>query len=180
MAVDLQASAQFSVRECVPAVVSAPVLTISIAIAFWFDCGFDRASFLFFLDMGEDSAEAFVFRDCGMRDALLVRIEDAAGQGHAFCAHLDPAICELVGIDVFADQAAREIIDLQSDALAVVLQRQISGHIAFVAQTEDFGEAIRFNVQSAVQVVWLRRSFGEPGVIALDKVGQERVAIIYV
>ena len=73
-------------------------------------------------------------------------IEETAGQGDAFCAHLNATICKLIGVDGLADETAHQIVDRKPYTLAVVLQRQILGDIAFVAQTEDFGEAIRLSV----------------------------------
>lgn len=104
----------------------------------WRRCGL----FLFFLDVGKHSTGALVLSDLGVGDALLVRIEDGAGQGDAFGTNLNSSICKRVGIKAFAHEASRQIVDLSSEALAVVHACQIRIHIAFVAQAKDLGEAI--------------------------------------
>ena len=77
-------------------------------------------------------------------------------------------------------RSPRQIVHLKPDTLAVILQRQVLGDIAFIAQAEDLGEPIRFNVQSAVQVVRLGGSPCKLGVIAFDEARKERIAIIHV
>ena len=81
---------------------------------------------------------------------VLVRIEDAAGQGDAFGTDLDAPIWHLINVHEIADETARQVVHLKPDALAVVLQGQILGDIAFVPKAKDLGEAIRFYVQGAV------------------------------
>ena len=101
---------------------------------------------MFFFDVGQNCAQVFVLGDRSMRDTLLMRVEDAAGQGNAFGADLDAPIRHLVDIHVFANQTASQIVDLKPNALAVVLQRQILSDIALVAQAKDFREAIWLDV----------------------------------
>lgn len=108
-------------------------LLVAVLRTDWFDFCWRRGLLLFFLDVGKDGAQMFVLGDSSVRDALLVRIEDAVGQGDAFGTDLNAPVRYLVGIDVFADQAACQIVDFQPDALAVVLQRQILCNIAFIA-----------------------------------------------
>ncbi|MBQ2262110.1 MAG: hypothetical protein II336_12150 [Loktanella sp.] len=43
--------------------------------------------FLLGLDVGEDHTEMFVVCNRGVRNALLVRVEDGAGQGDAIVQH---------------------------------------------------------------------------------------------
>lgn len=71
---------------------------------------------LFLFDVSQDCPEAFVLGVCCMSDALLVRIEDGKGQGDAFGAHLSTTICELIGIDVFADKTTCQVVHLTLSA----------------------------------------------------------------
>jgi len=68
-----------------------------------------------------------VLGDRSMGDAVLVWIENAAGQGDAFGAHLDAPLWNLVEIDVFANHPARQIIDLKPDAFAIVIALKALG-----------------------------------------------------
>lgn len=102
------------------------------------------------------------------------------GEDDAFGTHLNAPIGHLVDIHVFADKPTCQIVDLQADALAVVLQRQILRGIAFVAQAEDFCELIRLDVQGAIQIVGLGRSLCKLDVVALNEARQKRVAVFHV
>lgn len=157
------------VCKAIPTRIPAPVLCVVVLCTNGFDLRRRRGFLLLFLDVGQHSAEMLVLGDCCVCNPLLMRVEDAAGQGNAFGTHLDAPVRHLVDIDVCADQATRQVIDLQPDALAVVLQRQVLGDIAFVAETKDFREAIRFDVQSAMQVVWFGRSLCKLGVVAFNE-----------
>ena len=80
-------------------------------------------------------------------------VQDRMGQGHSIGPYLNTSVGQLKDIDVFANKTTRQIIDLQLDALAVVFERQILAHVAFVAQAKDFIQSIGFDVEGAMQVI---------------------------
>ena len=67
------------VCKAVPASVPAPVLFVIVLCANGFDLRRRRGLLLFFLDVGQHSAEMFVLGDCCVGDPLLMWVEDAAG-----------------------------------------------------------------------------------------------------
>ena len=169
-----------AVCEGVPAVVAASVLLVSVSGTFRAHLGAGGDLVLFGLDMGQHCAEVFVVGDRRVRDALLMRIEDGAGQGNAIVPNLDAPVRELVGVGVFTDQTARQIVDLQPDALVVVLQGQILADIAFVAQTEDLGQPIRCGVLRTVQIIRTGSGLGKPVVIAFHEARKEGICSLHV
>lgn len=61
-------------------------------------------------------------------------------QDNAMRAHLNAPTAILIDIDVFANEATGQIIDLQLDALAVILQGQVFANVTLVSQAEDFAD----------------------------------------
>ena len=96
--------------------------------------------------MFQNSAESLVLGDRRVGD-LALGVEDRMGQDNAARADVNAATTVLLDINVFANQTARQLIDLQFDAFAVVLQHEIFGDMTLVAQAEDFAQLIRFDVQ---------------------------------
>ena len=94
----------------VPAVVAAAILSVTVAGAFRAHFDIIGGLVLLSLDMGEDRTEMLVVGDRWMRDALLLRIDDGAGQGNALVPILEAPVGELVGVGVFANQTPCQIV----------------------------------------------------------------------
>lgn len=86
---------------------------------------------------------------------LLIVVEGAVGQGKAFPADVQPAVGKGVGLDVFADETARDIILLQRDPLAFVANGQLPVDIALIPPAQNLCLAVRGDIQRPVQIVWL-------------------------
>jgi hypothetical protein len=100
----------------------------------------------------QNSAEPFVLGDRRVGDPA-IGVEDRMGQDNAVGPDLNSATSILIDVNVFAREAACQLIDLQLDAFAIVLQHQIFDDMTLVTQTEDLAQSIRFDVQRTMQVV---------------------------
>jgi hypothetical protein len=67
----------------------------------------------------------------------LILAEDAVGEQEALRTHLQPAIWEVININVLAAEISGHGIPFQDDSLSIVGQSQLAAHIALLAMAQD-------------------------------------------
>jgi hypothetical protein len=104
--------------------------------------------------------ESLVLDNSGVADTLVLA-EDTVGKRVTFLSDLQPAIGEVVKINILTAQTFREVIPFQDDLLAVVRHRQLLADVTLFTVAEDIVQSSGNDVESAVQVLRLDGSHGE-------------------
>ncbi len=95
-------------------------------------------------------------------------------------AELQAAIRKGIAVNVFAHEAARDLVLLQNNPLPLERERQLPADVAFVAQAKDIAQPARFDVHGPVQVVRTARNLCKLGVMAFHEDRQEGVGGVHV
>jgi hypothetical protein len=125
------------------------LLLVTVLGTDWFDLHVWWCFALLSFDVLEHCAEAFVLGDRRVCDPAF-RVLDCMGQDNAFGADANTATAILINIDILAHETTRQIVDLQLDPFAVVLQHEVFSDLTLVAQTENLAQSIRFDVWPAM------------------------------
>ncbi len=121
--------------------------------------------------------EALVLDDRCRVDALVL-VEGAVGKHMALGSHLQPAIREVVQIDVLAGEAFAQLTPLQDDLFAVVGQGELIANMPLFAVAENVVEPGGLELERLMQVVSPGRPHREPFVETVHEPRQEHVAAL--
>ena len=97
-------------------------------------------------DVLQNSTQSFVVRDGGVGNAL-IHVEDFVGQGAAFERTSNRPSTKGVGVHVFADQAARDVVLFEHDPLAIIGERQLLADIPVLAPAQHIRQPIRLDIE---------------------------------
>jgi hypothetical protein len=129
------------------------------------------------LDERERVTEPLIL-DHGRRADALILVEDAVGKHAALRAHLQPAVREVVDVDILAAELFAYWATLEDQLLAVVGQGELIADMALLAVTQHVVEPVRFHAECLMEVSGLVWPHGEALVEAAYEAGHEGVARI--
>ena len=105
----------------------------------------------------------------------LILEEGSVGKHLAFGTYPQPAVREVVEVDILSDQFFAHLTALQDDLHAVIGEGELIANVALFAVAQHVVEPGRSESECLMQVVGFGRPNSEPLVEPAYKAGQERV-----
>ena len=92
-------------------------------------------------DVLQNRAEVFVLGD-GRVGHTLVFVEDGIGDRNALPAHFKSPVQKGLGINIFARQAAGDLILSRDDLLSLIGEGKLCTETSFITETEDIPQPV--------------------------------------